>query len=498
MKLLFIPLDERPCNLKYPLLHAGDKVHLLLPPEAILPEKKTPGNVEAIWDFIEKNAPACDGMIASIETLVYGGLLPSRLHTLSLQQCLPFLDRLERLKMNNPHFSVYCSCLIMRSPSYNSSEEEPAYYAEYGEMLFLIGKYLDKKNRQGLTIQEESELILANKTVPPMALEDYTKRRGINLSVLKESITLVNRGIIDFLLIPQDDSAPNSFAAADQKIIFAQIDTLELWEKVQSYPGADESGCALLARMENRSNKRTPMVYAYYASHAGASFVPRYEDRPFAESVKAHLAVQGARVAMTPDEADYLLFVNIPGVTMCEAWQQGEKDLSYSTHRNLVDFANQIRVAVSRGVPCILADVAFSNGGDIQLLSMLAQDGTLSKLAAYAGWNTACNTLGTALSAAFCLYKDPGKQGRYLQFRIIEDLLYQSIVRQSVVEKYMPGIGAGYYTMNNRQPEVEEEIRRQLSDLWNQKFQHCFENRAVIASCKLPWGRMFEVEIELI
>lgn len=497
MKILFIPLDERPCNLNYPKMQAGEYTKLLFPPKEILPTKKTPGNIEALWEFIEENAPTCDGVIAAIETLVYGGLLPSRLHGLTIQECLPSIERLRGLKLKNPRLTLYCSCLIMRSPAYNSSEEEPDYYQNYGEMLFSIGKYQDKKNRAGLSEEEESLLKSASETVPPDVLADYTARRAVNLSVLQECVSLVKNSSIDFLLIPQDDTAPYSFAATDQKIIFNQIDSDELWEKVQSYPGADESGCALLARMVNHLSKRTPQVYVYYASCEGAFFVPKYEDRPFGESIKAHLTVQGARLALSAKEADYFLFVNIPGATMCEAWQQREKDLTYSTHRNLTEFVNQIRSALSRGIPCILADAAFSNGGDIQLVSMLAQDGSLSKLTSYAGWNTACNTLGTALSAAFCLYGYREKQHKYLQLRIIEDLLYQSIVRQSVAEYFMPPIGASYFNMNGRQTEVEEEIKRQLTDLWYAKYQHCFDRRVFIESCKLTWGRLFEVDLEL-
>ncbi len=386
----------------------------------------------------------------------------------------------------------------MRSPSYNSSEEEPEYYGEYGESLFLIGKYKNKENRKGLSPEESLLLQSALESVPIEVLGDYTSRRATNLAVLQECIALVKNKDIDFLLIPQDDSAPHSFAATEQKTIFGQIDAEELWENVQSYPGADESACALLARMENHLNKRTPMVYAYYASIDGASFVPKYEDRPFGESVKAHLLVQGARQALSPQDADYMLFINIPGVSMCEAWEQKDKDLSYSTHRNLSEFVKQIKMAQEQGKPCILADVAFSNGGDIQLLTMLAKAELLPNLVAYAGWNTACNALGTALSAAFCLHGNKHKQEKYLQYRIMEDLLYQSIVRQTVIKEYLPTIGASYYDMNNRQQDVENRIKESILDLWNMNFSGCFTNNLNIASCKLPWHRMFEVDIKTI
>ncbi len=51
-------------------------------------------------------------------------------------------------------------------------------------------------------------------------------------------------------------------------------------------------------------------------------------------------------------------------------------------------------------MPIALADVAFVNGADLFLGRQLIQTGLAPRLLAYAGWNTAGNTLGTVLAHA--------------------------------------------------------------------------------------------------
>ena len=89
--------------------------------------------------------------------LLYGGLLSSRLHHLTEDILEEHLDVLQELKTLNPHLKIYAFQCIMRCPQYNSSEEEPDYYEDYGYALFKK-KYLeDKEERETLTSEEEIE-----------------------------------------------------------------------------------------------------------------------------------------------------------------------------------------------------------------------------------------------------------------------------------------------------------------------------------------------------
>lgn len=99
MKLLLVPLDERPCNRKYPaaLLTGIEDMELSMPSSSILGRKKEPADLEALWQFVEEELPTCDAAILSMDMMIYGGLLPSRLHTEPLSRLLDRVDRLASL-----------------------------------------------------------------------------------------------------------------------------------------------------------------------------------------------------------------------------------------------------------------------------------------------------------------------------------------------------------------------------------------------------------------
>ncbi len=44
MKIMYIPLDERPCNYKYPINNSNENIHMLIPPTALMPNKEKPAD----------------------------------------------------------------------------------------------------------------------------------------------------------------------------------------------------------------------------------------------------------------------------------------------------------------------------------------------------------------------------------------------------------------------------------------------------------------------
>ena len=82
MKILMLPLDERPCNYLYPQLMPEAGYQLLLPPREIMGDKKRAGDFEKISEWLLQNVGSADACILSLDTLIYGGIVPSRLHDL--------------------------------------------------------------------------------------------------------------------------------------------------------------------------------------------------------------------------------------------------------------------------------------------------------------------------------------------------------------------------------------------------------------------------------
>lgn len=502
MKLLYIPLDERPCNVFYPQMIAELQrdVELRVPPLELLGEKKQAANIERLWDWLIDHVSDCQMVLLSIEMLVYGGLLPSRLHQDSAGTLTQRLHRLRQLKQDHPEISIFASNLVMRTPSYSSSEEEPDYYAIHGENLFNWGWLQDKSQRLGLSETEQQRLTHIQAELPAEYLEDYQTRRASNVAVNLAVITLVQEGIIAFLSIPQDDSAPYGFTAIDQRQIVDQVMALRLQHRVHLYPGADEVGCTLLARSYNQLLRCSPKIYVFYSSVCSPQIVPLYEDRPLGESVKAHVLAAGAQIVSTPEAADVVLAINTAGQVMQEAWDQVTKDITYSSFRSLRCFVVELERWLRSGKQVAIADVAFANGGETELVQMLDDAALWDGLLAYAGWNTSCNTLGTVLATLSLGLEAPNAQAVAFNkiYRLLEDWGYQSIVRAEIIKTYLPTVGASYYDFNHQEELITQTIATRLVALWQETLQQSFtqwnlQQLMVFA----PWHRMFEVGLRL-
>ena len=485
MKILYLPLDERPCNYLYPkMITNNSSVNLTMPKLEILSKKKKAASYEDIKKYLINNVDDQDGIVISLDMLLYGGLIPSRLHHLDIDIVKERLNVLKELKKINKTLKIYAFECIMRCPQYNSSEEEPDYYEQYGYALFKKSYLKDKKERIGLNEQEEFEL--AKLTIPNDILNDYEDRRKTNCLMNKITLDYLIDGTIDFMVIPQDDSSPFGYTAQDQKYILEAIKKNNLEFKTMVYPGADEVGLTLMCRCYNNYFDLIPKIYPFYASILGPSIVPLYEDRPMYESLKSHILACGARIIDNSDHADLIIGINCPGKFMQESFDK--KDITYSSYRNLLEFVYRIKNYIVDGKSVAIIDSAFSNGGDYEFIKYLDTLNLLDKLKGYAGWNTNCNTTGTVLTQAL-LGKNAVNNTIY---HVIEDCFYQSIVRQDVIEHDLNELGLSYYDFKDMQNEVENRIGNKLLLLYNQ-LQLSKKYPIKDINVYLPWHRMFEI-----
>ena len=79
-KILLLPLDERPCNFKFPLLMPSADIRIIRPPRELLGNKKIPADCKEIARWVIDNVRDVYAVILSMDMLIYGGLVPSRLH----------------------------------------------------------------------------------------------------------------------------------------------------------------------------------------------------------------------------------------------------------------------------------------------------------------------------------------------------------------------------------------------------------------------------------
>lgn len=165
-KIVLLPLDERPCNYNFPYklfnknrntgALASSNMDLdfqIIKPDK-LGDKKTPANTMEIQKFLKESCKDADGLVISIDTLAYGGLIPSRLHHSSAEEIRERLEIIKELKKDNEKLKIYAFHCIMRCPKYSSNDEEPDYYEECGAEIHKIGE-LEHKARLGMDIGKE-------------------------------------------------------------------------------------------------------------------------------------------------------------------------------------------------------------------------------------------------------------------------------------------------------------------------------------------------------
>ena len=336
------------------------------------------------------------------------------------------------------------------------------------------------------------------KAITEGALEDYCERREFNLKQNLDVLQLAKEGVVDFLISPQDDSAPFGYTAIDQKKVRARINELELTEQVYVYPGADEIELTLLSRVFNEWKNKTPRVFVRYASVKAPYVIPLYEDRPLGETLKYHLMAAGCVQCFSDSDADFILALSAPGDNMQEAAVQPVEEGSYTVQRTLPEFVYGIDQDIKRNVPVTIGDNAYANGGETELLAMLNRKGLLFKLAGYAGWNTSSNTIGTAIAQGvrYLYCGDDATHREFLILRYVEDVGYCALVRKKITDTRLPELGMNYFDVKEQQGVVSEMVKEELCS-FAEKNLDSIKDYIEIESVYMPWRRMFEAGIRV-
>lgn len=495
-KIVMLPLDERPCNFDYPRMMPRTDCELILPPREIMGKKKTPGDVARIADWLTEQVEGADAMILSLDTLVYGGILPSRLHHSKKEELIARLELIHRLRAANPRMKLYAFGLIMRCPTYSSDDEEPDYYERMGAEIHLWGKYTHLKMLGKLSDTDRADFDRVKATVGERELSDYVERRRTNLTVLMHALEFVRDGDIDYFIVPQDDAAVYGFTSMDQMTVREFLKDNTLHKKTAMYPSADDTGLTLLARAVAELSCVRPKVYVHYASSKGGLTVPQFEDRIVSETVKYHiLSINGIQV-YSLSEADILLAVNI-GSQMVDKGDPGYV-MAYDIERNLAEFVNFMEYALDAGKTVAVADVAWPNTADTELTRLMQREGLMLRVHAYAGWNTSSNTIGTALcqSVLYLVGRDEKGNREFLLHRYYEDIGYMAHARRKVAETHLGALGLHYRGVDGTDGQVAALVKEEICAYMEENYP---ELAALVEniSVRMPWARMFETDLKL-
>lgn len=499
-KIMFIPLDERPCNYNFAkyMLEDDSNIDLVIPPLDILGKKKIPANYELLKEFILCNIKDCYGLILSIDMLLYGGIVPSRLHNNNQEELKARLQIIRDIKSNYPELKIFAFSLIMRCPQYSSSDEEPDYYEQCGYNIFKYGE-LSHKISLGIASEEEKKDVDYHYNLCKGYFEEYVARRAINSDMNIEVVKLLNDKIIDFLVFPQDDSSLYGLISLDQQKISKEVKKMNLEDDILIYPGADEVGMVLIARMLNHINKKEPKIYVEYATLKGHLFVPMFEDREIYKTISKQISASGCILCEDINLADGVFMFNTPTLDLPEAnITENCCEVLVGEKRDIKGFVERVKKHIGNGLRVSIADVAMINRGDFELVKELCDNNLFYKLAGYAGWNTSSNTLGTALAHLVINihYGFTKALEKHLALRVYEDVGYMYYARGYVQQAYMPQINLNYFNSGSVRGEVSGMVWAEITNYIKMNYPLIYE-KYDIEDCYMPWCRMFEVALKI-
>jgi hypothetical protein len=532
-RVLYVPLDDRPVNLTMPLLLAGIvDYEMVVPPRSLLGSYHTPGKPEALGHWLLSQTDQPDCLILSLDMLLYGGLIASRQPNLPLEVAQSRLRLVQKVRERFSQAALYASSVLCRLDMPMDPEDR----LRYGDRFYPYTRLGDAPEAQ-----EEVQTLL--QSLPADLVERYQQVRRRNHEINRAAVAQVADGLLDFLVLAQDDADTQGFHRAEQKALRAQIEQARVGERVVICAGADETGATLFSHFVHEHMEDRPQVAVLYLDPEGAQRVAPFEDRPFGENLMAQARVAGVDLVQDPAEAGMVLAVSPPLAGPRETTVGCPEHTA--RRRRLAQFAREI-VSLSEKRGVAICDAALPNGAEAALVEALREAGlSWPQLLSFSAWNTAGNSLGAALAhgtvrlislrdkAAFDLAQlvtsiSPmryfellnsliGAERAHLTLlftRLVDDWLYQTQVRAVVKERLADMVAEASFELTEAFPRAENLVREMLmeaaSSLWVEEFmgQRAGEigppgRRSALALAelqdtrvRLPWRRLFEVELE--
>ena len=446
MKIVFLPIDNRPVCYQMPEMigEIYKNCEIVLPDREFLGGLDKIADISNLFEWLKSKSKSADYIILSLDTIAYGGLIPSRRSKETLEEIFLRQNNLKNI-LKNTNAKIFAFSSIMRISNNNINQEEKEYWNLYGEKIF---KYSYDTCKYGK----------ADTDVPKEILDDYINTRKRNFEVNKKYLEWQKEGILDTLIFSKDDCAEYGF----------NVKEAEDLEKLGGYTktGADEIPLTLLAGTISKKIK----VYPEFLEPKYKHLISNYEDVSIEKSVLGQLELAGCEI-VNKEDADVILLIN----NFID--KQGEIVMKRSTELFNGDLLLPDK-------PYIIADVRLANGADNNLVKQIFKHPADERFLGYAGWNTSANTLGSLICGMKFSYLAKSENSfdikafkNFEAVRLLDDWAYQANVRQELnatdikltAEKMLP---------------YENLIKQFLNTEFNTRYS-------------FPWERLFEVEIDI-
>lgn len=489
-RILLIPLDDRPPCLQFAVKMGNiADAQLVTPPREMLGRFTDFGKSDAIIEWLKaQDFNQYDAAIISMDMLAYGGLVASRVHATDIDEATQRIDIVQFIRQKNPNLKIFGSSVIMRlAPTADGKNEA------YREKLSRWADYSPYPEHKEAVEKLEQE-------IPAEAIANYKKARERNLKINQKAIELVKQNVFDYLILSQDDAKPKGIHVQDRETLIADIKRLNLSEKIAVQPGADEVSMLLLARALTHKYNYHPKIKALYSSEEMADKAMPFEDRPLRKTVSFHIIASGGVEVQDTQQADIFFYV------YTSRHQAG----------TAATFAETISKSTHKGI--IIADIdpiGDVQGGNTDFTEGVLRRGVFPKIYGYACWNTAGNTIGTALPHGLVfgvsqeiLNENPKKKVKkrmacaqtwYTLNRLLDDYAYHTLVRPKAQALIKEKKWNAFKLTPEQAVIIKNFCLKELQPIAQnvaQKYKNTEGVKLSKLTFDLPWNRTFEGEID--
>ena len=511
-RILLIPLDSRPPCGRF-VQDAGRiaGVEVVLPPAELLDEYFRPGNTAALQSWTMEHIAGFDAAILSIDQLLHGGLIASRQAKKTIADEEELLDFLRRLRAAHPNIPLYAFSILprMTPPDGLVDWEEQKRLMKYSR---LLGRIAREKNPRDEDLSALDDL---RASISAENLAQYERLFANYADFGQRLISLAENGTLDRLVIGQDDSEPNSIPNLVLHKFSELLAAKGISEnRVFLAQGADELALSILAADEAQRNGFSPRVALIYNDSSTPDRVLPYMGATLEKTAREKIRFTRGTIAASPETADFTLYISANDKATANT-----RKAAAATINTLLD--NKRAVA--------LVDLAEHLRLDETLLPVLVENKTpIHMLAAYAGWNTASNSVGTAVAHAVLLQIAQRRAQTendalsvtaahisFLDGRFLEDCYYLKDVVDHLnysLEKCGAQNGRGLeynynYPLGSLLLETAIENRRTRlvhTAAYQTPFTFKTENATLLlratdftATARFPWPRTFEIDLRI-
>jgi hypothetical protein len=502
-KILLIPLDSRPATGQFALMVAKmAAVDVLMPPYEDLGRFTDPGRPDDILAWLEsQDLKDVSAVVCSADMIEYGGLIASRTGETTAQTAIQRMNRLVAAVRREPHVRLYVFSATMRLL--------PTATSKASRYAMALGQYEEAKAKYMMTEDgvDRRAIPRLRRALPAGVIQQYEATRQRNHAVQEQLIRMQAAGNFDYLIVGQDDARPYGPHVPETVQLRRLTDSLKAQDQVFFCEGVDQHACVLVSRALLQEAQWQPRVRVVYSDDQGKDLFASYESKPIKDSLSDQLLASGARPAGPSDEYDYTLYLNTPR----------------RREANFQQFVSDMASDIDQGFPTAVADIDLARNGtaDPELFQSLWENRRMMRLISYAGWNTAGNTMGTAIPAAnvYLLARrsstvDPLErevaQREFLLHRLVNDYAYHMYTRPRAYQMIEDdGIGTSEEIYGSEYDKVNAFVQRDLTDRLMDYFNEQFMGQRFFAGTEqyeisgiedikvwLPWPRPYEVRLE--